>query len=505
MSPLGRNVVANMFGRAWASGIAIALTPIYVSILGIEAYGLIGAFTVLQTVFMIFDFGLGLTLNRQLSALSIARDSNAQLMRDTVRTFERVYFLIGAIVAGTLVVIAPFLSRAWFHTAMLSTGETTAAIALMGIAIGMQWTSALYLGGLLGLERQIRANVTLVAAATMRGLGAVAVLHMISPTIAAFFAWQVIVGGLQTFTFRVQLLRSLPVRTTRDQFRRSIFAANVRFAGALTGITVLGTLVTQLDKIVLSAIVSLEAFGYYALAATVTSGLYIFVAPVFNAAFPQLVAAVGRGEQIERIYHRACQLASLLLLPPAVALVVFAPEALNGWLGTTQSETTVWLVRILAVGTALNGLANLPYALMLAAGWTRLPLVMNLVAVAALIPLLILLSTRFGAMGGATAWLAYNIGVVLIGVPVMHRRLLRGHALRWYAIDVGAPLLGALAAATLLRIGIDEPSTRPGMLVLFVAAVCASGFGAWLLTPARASLVRGLAQLVLRGTRFPAK
>jgi O-antigen/teichoic acid export membrane protein len=487
--------MANMLGRAWTSLIAIALTPVYVSMLGVEAYGLIGVFTVLQTVFLILDLGLGLTLNRQLSALSVEREANAQLMRDTVRTFERIYVLVGAIASGALVLAAPSLSQAWFHASGLSTTETTVAIALMGVAIGMQWSSALYLGGLLGLERQVSANLILAACATVRGLGAAAVLHFVSPTIVAFFAWQLIIGGLQTLGLRVDLLRSLPVGRFQDQFRSSIFTTNARFAGALTGIAVLGTLITQIDKVILSTIVSLEEFGYYALAATVTSGLYVFVGPVFNASFPRLVMAQQRGENVGHVYHRACQIASVLLLPPAVALVIFAPEALNGWLGETpRSETMVWLVRTLALGTALNGLANLPYALMLAAGWTRLPLVMNIVAVVALIPLVVLLSTRFGTVGGAMAWLIYNVGVVLVGIPIMHRRLLRGHAWRWYVVDVGAPLLGALAGAVLVRVAIGEPSSRPGMVFLFLTALCAGGLGAWLFTPGRFLLIQGVAQ-----------
>jgi len=506
MSSLRRNVLANVSGRAWTSLIAIALTPIYVSMLGIEAYGLIGAFTVLQTVFVVFDLGLGLTLNRQLSALSVAREANAQLMRDTVRTFERIYVVVGGIVSAALVLSAPLLSRAWFHTSELSTSDTTAAVALMGIAIGLQWTSALYLGGLLGLERQVSANVILSVSATVRGLGAVVVLHFVSPTIVAFFSWQLVVGGLQALTLRVGLLRSLPTGRFRDQFRSSIFRTNARFASALTGITVLGTLIAQLDKVMLSTIVSLQEFGYYALATTVTSGLYVFVGPVFNAAFPRLVAAQLRGENVGQTYHRACQMASVLLLPPAVALVVFAPEALNGWLGeSTRTETMVWLVRTLAVGTTLNGLANLPYALMLAAGWTRLPLVMNIIAVAALIPLLLLLSTRFGTMGGAMAWLIYNVAVVLVGIPVMHRRLLRGDAWRWYAVDVGAPLLGAFAAAILVRVTISEPTSRPGMVLLFIAAVFASALGAWLFAPGRFSLIQAVAQAFGRGKRSTVK
>ena len=57
------------------------------------------------------------------------------------------------------------------------------------------------------------------------------------------------------------------------------------------------------------------------------------------------------------------------------------------------------VLSLLAIGTCLNGLMVLPYALQLAYGWTRLALYINLVAVAVLAPLIYFLAIHFGAPG----------------------------------------------------------------------------------------------------------
>ena len=36
-------------------------------------------------------------------------------------------------------------------------------------------------------------------------------------------------------------------------------------------------------------------------------------------------------------------------------------------------------------------------------------------------------------------WVALNAGLILIGMPLMHRRLLRSELLRWYAQDILPP------------------------------------------------------------------
>jgi hypothetical protein len=71
----------------------------------------------------------------------------------------------------------------------------------------------------------------------------------------------------------------------------------------------------------------------------------------------------------------------------------------------------------------------------------------NLVAVAALVPMIFVLTSRFGAAGGASAWLMLNCGYLLFSLPLMHRRIIRGEQWRWYGTDVGLPLIAALGAA----------------------------------------------------------
>src|SRR5439155_11966103 len=134
----------------WASVIVIILTPAYLRVLGVEAYGLIGAFIAFQTVALLFDFGLGLTLNRQLATLSAAVEKNTQEIRDTVRTFESIYWLIGALIGAAVATAAPVIAQSWFHSSAGLAAESVTAVALMGVAIGAQFPSALYLGGLLG-------------------------------------------------------------------------------------------------------------------------------------------------------------------------------------------------------------------------------------------------------------------------------------------------------------------------------------------------------------------
>jgi hypothetical protein len=57
-----------------------------------------------------------------------------------------------------------------------------------------------------------------------------------------------------------------------------------------------------------------------------------------------------------------------------------------------------------------------------------------------LIPLIIGFALKFGALGGAMAWLVLQVLYAVLGTWLTHRRLLKGVGRTWLFQDVGVPL-----------------------------------------------------------------
>jgi O-antigen/teichoic acid export membrane protein len=77
--------------------------------------------------------------------------------------------------------------------------------------------------------------------------------------------------------------------------------------------------------------------------------------------------------------------------------------------------------------------------------------VMNAVVAVFIVPTIYALVRHFGAAGAATAWLLLNVVSLVVTVPIMHRRLLRGQLRKWALADVAYPLVGTLALGVLAR------------------------------------------------------
>lgn len=465
------NVIANLAGGSWTAVVSIVCVPLYLRLLGVEAYGLIGFYATLQAIFGLFDLGLGATLNRSIARLSADPHSQKQ-QGDLLRTFEMIYHSIAVVLGVLLFAGAPLVARHWVHVQQLPLEQVTTAIRLMAIVSALQFPFALYQAGLLGLQRHVLLNVTSIVSSTLRAGGAVLVLMFVSRSIVGFFAWQVIVTALQTVVMFALIWRILG-RIADARFDLQILRAEWRFAASISANSLVGAFITQADKVILSGVAPLKEFGYYSVAATVASALWFIILPVNMAVYPrfaQLLAAKDEAS-VADVFHKACQTVALLVLPAGVTLALFAHEVIEVWIGNAiTADHAALIVPLLVTGTTLYGLSSVPAYLQFAAGWPQLTLYTSIASAIILVPGTVYAVSLFGAPGAALVWLLVN-GAYFVPATIMFRRVISGDRQRWYVRDLGLPLVAATAAGVLMRV--LQPAHMDRMLT--AAYLAASG------------------------------
>lgn len=456
------DIAANICGRVWLALLALCFAPIYLNLLGVEAFGLVGVYTTMQVAFTLFDVGLSSTLNREMARN--AHDSKgAERARDLLKTLQTVYILLTAGMVVVSILAARPIAQYWIRPDKLSPGTVQSAVCYMGISTSFQMLFAFYSGGLLGLRRQLLYNVVNASAATARFVGSVLILTKVSRTVEAFFIGQAATNALGALAIAYIMWRALPRSPRKARFRREVLSSTWRFAGGLWATAVLGFLLGQADKLVVSKLVTLETFGYYSLAGIVASSIRILGDSVYTAFFPVFSRLVAAGDvfELKCRYHRASQIMAVAVLPAAGVMMFFPREVVFTWTGNQQMAGSVSvLVTLLACGTALSLLASIGYALQLAYAWTRLGLFCNLAGCVLFTPALILAVQKYGIAGAAAIWVLLNAGFVFIGVRIMHCRLLPGEYLRWLVVDVGLPAAAMCAAATVLRLCFQASLSR---------------------------------------------
>jgi hypothetical protein len=175
---------------------------------------------------------------------------------------------------------------------------------------------------------------------------------------------------------------------------------------------------------------------------------------------------------------------SVLLVPVGVAIAVFGADVLRIWTGDAAlAARSAPVVALLVLGTTLNGLAAMPYALQIASGWPELSVRLNIVASVVLVPAMIVAAQRFGGRGTATVWLLLNVFYLLVGVPLMYRRLLPAEQTKWWCADVIAPAAAATLVVLACRAGLPIAEGRVAAAVEIATITCVAAFAATLTAP----------------------
>jgi O-antigen/teichoic acid export membrane protein len=476
LSLLKRNILANSISSFWAACMSLAFIPLYIHFMGIEAFGLIGIFITTQAMFALLDMGISTTLNREMARLS-AFPGKGQEMRDLLRTLEVIYWVIAILVMAIVIVCAPYISHKWVHGRHIPPAVINQAIMIMGIAIPFQLLTGFYSGGLLGLQKQVLLGGVKIFINTLRGVGAVLILWLVSPTIQAFFLWQIFTNLLHMILVSWFLWHRIPIGNSSPTFRMSLLKGVWHFAAGMSGITITAIILSQMDKVILSKLLSLELFGYYVLAGTVAVAISHITAPIFSALYPHFtqLAALNDKKKLTLLYHQAAQLVSVLILPSALLIIFFSEEILSLWKQDPVTvENTYLILRILTIGTMLNGLMFVPYALQLAYGWTKLGVYQNLISIAVLVPLVLYLYSLYGVIGAAFVGVILNSSYVLIGIQIIHHRFLIGEQWRWYWQDISMPLIASITVTIIGKLFLNVDLPRFQMFIYLTALLLSS-------------------------------
>jgi O-antigen/teichoic acid export membrane protein len=446
LSIIRKNIGANYLGQFWNIIAVFLFVPFYIKFLGIEAYGLVGFYITLMGILAFADIGLTATLNRELARLAACNNPVSE-MSDLLRTYELIYGGIALFLASLMWVLAPGIANHWLQLNTFTSGDVTLVIRIMGIAIALQLPANLYIGGLMGLQKQVLSNSIQIAWSVLRGGGSVLMLWLVSPTILAFIGWQLVSNIIYFLLARINIWRSIGSREIEPSFKKSVIKKTWRFAFGMAGISFISIALLQLDKLAVSKLLPLEMLGYYMLAATVASIPSLLAGPIIKAVFPRFTKLVEAGdyESTVTLYHRTSEFIALAIIPTGMVGIAFSGELIFIWTGVAEASRQAGMVAsLLLAGALMQSMTVVAFHVALAHGYVRLNLKVGIASIILLLPMLFLLIPVYGINGAGISWLVMNVCIFIPYMYFLHSRFLQGEFMRWCLWSVGRPLFIAL-------------------------------------------------------------
>ncbi|WP_118181101.1 lipopolysaccharide biosynthesis protein [Paraburkholderia phosphatilytica] len=472
---LKRSLIANYAGQIVTVALGMVMVPVYVRHLGVEAYGLIALNAVLLAWVQVLDLGLSPTLTRDLAR--VRDDASREEVRVLLQSLEKfVSSICFVLIIGSLL-LAPWFAYDWLNAKALPKGEIEVAFVLMALTVSARWLSSLYRGGMVGIDQQPKLNVVIVVFAIIRAVLVVPVI-MAWPRIEAFFLWQLMAIVGEALTMRIVLGRHIQARIFTRRFSKAILMARARLSLSIAFSALVWATSTQIDKVILSKLLPLPAFGVFSMATLLASGILLLANPIQQAFIPRFTAeSASETRDVTPSYFLASEIVMIAVIPVAMIFAAVPEMVLHLWsMSAPTTPDALNILRCYAVGNACSAIAGLAFLVQYAEGNLSLHIKGNALFLVILVPSVFFGAFHYGASGVAVAWLVVNLLQVLLWVGIVHRRFLPGINFAWYRGFLSrVAVTGALAIAYHFADLSQAPRIElfvlvPAMWLLMVAA-----------------------------------
>lgn len=416
-------------GQAYVAVVSIITLPLYLKYLGVEAYGLISFFFMFQMWFMLLDVGIGQTLSRQ-AALFRGGLIDADSFAGILVFLKRVSFLL-SIAGGALVLIfSEEIVVYWLHLETLSIEEARTSVCLMAVSMMLRLYSSVFRGVATGLERIAWLSGFNAVVASFRWGGVLPALYLYGASVEVFFGFQVLVSVFEN------LVLAGFVRQLAPAARRGYSAdySILRFSLSLGMASVLWLMISQLDKLLLSGVLSLAEYGYFNVAVVVSGVISFISGPISTAIMPRLSRLHSEGNTADFffIYNSATQVVAVLAFSICAVCLFMGRDLVYLWTGSMDvAEKVAPILSPYVIGNALLALVAFPYYMQFAYGNLRLHNSGNVVFLVTLVPIVISASLTYGAVGAAYAWMFINLFFFFFWAPLVHHRFAAGTHIKW--------------------------------------------------------------------------
>lgn len=414
--------------------------------MGAEAYGLVGIFAMLQALFSVLDVGLTQTVSRESARHRGGATTDIDYLR-LVRSLEGIFLGVSILIIFIFIYFSESISKNWLKAEIIPIAEIKQSLQLMIVIVALRWSSGLYRGIISGNERFVLLSVFNIGIATFRFIAVIPLLIYYNSEPTAFFTYQIIISLFELAGLIIMTYKELPKQNEEIHIKWTWAPINsiLKFSLGLAFSGIVWILITQSDKLILSKLLNLKDYGVYSLAVTAAAGLIIIGAPIISAILPRLskMSAENNSTGFIKLYRGTTQIVAAITIPTTLILVLFSENVLWAWTGNIEIAKSANSIFVLyLIGNCILSMGSFPYYIQYAKGDLSLHIRGNLLFLLSFVPLLILFSYNYGAIGAGWSWLLFNLIYFIVWTPIVHNKFIKGMHIKWLTFDIG-PILAS--------------------------------------------------------------
>lgn len=196
---------------------------------------------------------------------------------------------------------------------------------------------------------------------------------------------------------------SLPSKNIKDIFKydSSVFKELISFGGWITISNIISPIMIYFDRFIVSSFSGATNVAFYTSSSEAITRLLFVPTSVARVIFPKLSSKSTTKNKDVFFSYLIVATSCLLLVISGYFLSSFA---FGLWLGPEYSVNASKIFNILLIGFFFNSLAHIPYAVIQAAGYSKITAYLHIFELLPFLAILYYLTDCYGMAGAAWAW-----------------------------------------------------------------------------------------------------
>ena len=372
-----RSIYTSFISWGWPVMLSFVVTPIMLSYLGNDSYGIRGIILTVSGYFALFDLGLNGAGTKYLAEYKATKDfSSIEILLSTTKVVYTIMGLLGFIL---IYMISPWLCNHIFNIPENLITESVVAFRLSGFGffLGMLtwWFSAIPTG----LQRYDIYNGISIIYGTLNVLGNL---------FAAYFGYGII--GIVASNILSNLIilliymyykrKLLPTIRVNWKFNIEMFTKTMSFGLYMLGFSIFAVIFSQLDKTLIGIFLSTSLLTYYLIPISISGINQQVNGKILQIMLPISAELMAKNDivKLQELFYRSMKMTIIVGLMVSIPLIAFSHPILSLWISKDMADKSSLIMVILVIGFFLAGIV--PYNIITGMGHPKIYFISSMIS-----------------------------------------------------------------------------------------------------------------------------
>ena len=402
--PTSKKIIKNTgwvyVGFAFNTLISFLIMPFIVRNLGVDAYGVFAIVGAAIGYVSLLEFGIGTSLIKFIAEYTAEKEY--EKINKIISTAFVLYLILGSIGCGTILIFTDFFVNSLFHIPENLIDVAKFVFMITAFTFLYSFVFGVFSNIITGLQR---FDITNKIQIIMRALSSVAVVSVLwlGYGLAEFVIVTALFGVIGITINIIIAKRLMPeICLIPRYFDIELVKDIAGFSFAVFIANIAGTIIFNIDKLLIGIFLSIEQVTIYTIGATLS--LIVFqmpskIAPVILPASSELNAKNDK-TGIKELILRGTKFAVMLSTPLVLVLFTMAHPIIKFWMGS-GFETSAYILQILVLGFYINTFTHALTPALVGTGKVKICVYYAIISIIINISLSIILILKIGVLGAA--------------------------------------------------------------------------------------------------------